>query len=66
MLKAHSQVWDNFWQLKKVLKWWNMFFISSQTHLSFSRYFKFSPDLIGQVEKRLDKKVKINFKIYDA
>ena len=43
-----------------------MFFISSQTHVSFSRYFRFSPDLIGQVEKRLDKKVKINFKIYDA
>ena len=41
-------------------------FISSQKHLLFSRYFKVSPDFIGQVEKRLDKKAKINFKIYDA
>ena len=28
LLKAHSQVWDNFWQLKVLLKWWKMLFIS--------------------------------------
>ena len=27
-LKSHSQVWDNFWQLKALQKGWKMFFIS--------------------------------------
>ena len=26
-LKAHLQVWDNFWQLKTLQKWWKMLFI---------------------------------------
>ena len=24
-LKAHSKVWDNFWQLKPLQKWWKCF-----------------------------------------
>ena len=35
-LKAHSQVWDNFWQLKAFLKWWKMLFISPKKLFSFS------------------------------
>ena len=34
-LKAHSQIWDNFWQLKALQKWWKMLFISRQKLFSF-------------------------------
>ena len=35
--KVYSQVWDNFWQLKTLLKWWKMLFISLWKLFSFSR-----------------------------
>ena len=28
LIKVHSKVWDNFWRLKVLQKWWEMFFIS--------------------------------------
>ena len=28
VLKAHSQAWGNFWQMKALQKWWKMLFIS--------------------------------------
>ena len=45
-LKVHSQVWDNFWQLKALLRWWKMFFISPQKLFSFSRYLRFWHDFL--------------------
>ena len=27
ILKAHSKVWDNFWYLKALQKWWALLFI---------------------------------------
>ena len=33
---------------------------------SFLRYLNFCPDFSGHVEKRLDKKAKVNFKTYDV
>ena len=34
--------------------------------ISFLRYLYFSPGFFGYVGKRLDKKAKVNFKIYDV
>ena len=34
-LKAHSQVWDNFWKLKALLKWWKMFFFHLKNSSSY-------------------------------
>ena len=41
-------------------------FISSEKLSSFLRYLNFCPDFFGHIEKRLDKKTKVNLKIYDA
>ena len=43
-----------------------MFFISCQKFFSFARYLSFCPDFFGHVGKQLDKKAKVNFKIYDV
>ena len=40
-------------------------FISCSNLFSFSRYLNFCPNLFGNEAKRLVKKAKINFKIYD-
>ena len=40
--------------------------ISSWKLFPFLRYLNFCPDFFGHVEKRLDKKVKVYFKIYDV
>ena len=44
--KAHSQVWDNFWQLKALWKWWKMIFISPLNVFSFSRNLSFCADFL--------------------
>ena len=55
-----------FWKgVKTLSKWW-MFFISSKKVFSFLRYLQFCPDVFGYIGKRLDKKAKVNLKIYDA
>ena len=43
-----------------------MFFISSEKLFSFLRYSQFCPDFFGYIGKQLDKKAKVNFKIYDV
>ena len=43
-----------------------MCFISSKKLFWFFRYINFCPDFLGHVGKRLDKKAKVNFKIYDV
>ena len=39
-------------------------FISSEKLFSFLRYLKFFPDFFCYIEKQLDRKAKVNFKIY--
>ena len=41
-----------------------MLFISSEELFSFLRYLNFCLDFFGHVGKRLDKKLKVNLKIY--
>ena len=65
-LKAHSKVWDYLWQLKALLKWRNVPFISPKNLFSFSRYLGFCLDFFGHVWKRLDKKDLANFEIHDV
>ena len=43
-----------------------MHFIPSPKLFLFSRYLRFCPDFFAIVEKRLDKKGKVNFKMYDV
>ena len=42
-----------------------MIFITCSNFFSFLRYLGFCLDFCGHVEKRLDKKAKVNFRIYD-
>ena len=42
-----------------------MLFISSYKLFSFLRYLNFHLDSFGHVGERLDKKAKVNYKIYD-
>ena len=53
-LKVHSQVWDNFWQLKTLKKLWKMLFIPTAKLFLFSRYLTFCLDFFSSVVKRLD------------
>ena len=53
VLKAHFQVWDNFWQLKAFKDDENAFYFSLKA-LFVSKIFKFLSWLFGHVEKRLD------------
>ena len=43
-----------------------MFFISPEKLFSFLRYLKFCSDCLSHVEKRHDKKAKVNFKFSDV
>ena len=43
-----------------------MIFISCEKFFFFLRYLHFFPCPFGYVEKRLDKKATVNFKIYDV
>ena len=57
-LNAHSQVWDNFWQLKAQLKWWKML-ISPWKLFSFSRYSSFCLDILVMYGNGLIKKIRL-------
>ena len=50
------------------LQWkqWEMLFNSPLNFFLFLRYFNFCPDLFGHVGKRIDKKGKFSFSIYDV
>ena len=43
VLKVHYQIWDNFWWLKALFKYWRMLFNSPWKLFSFLRYLTFSP-----------------------
>ena len=43
-----------------------MLVIPHKILFSFLKYLHFCPDVFGHVGKRLDKKAKINFKVYDV
>ena len=64
ILKVQTHIWDNFWKPFKSDE--KCFFISCKKLLSFSRYYHFLSRLFGHVGKLLEKKVKVNFKIYDV
>ena len=51
-LKALSQVWEHFWKLKALWKWWKM--ISTLNTLLVVMVFKFLSWIFGHAEKRLD------------
>ena len=65
-LKAHSQVWENFWQLKALKKALRrkILYISPQKLFSFSRYLSFYLDFLVMYQYGLIKK--ITFKFYDV
>ena len=65
-LKARSQGWGNFWQLKTPLKMMKNAFYFSIKALFVLKIFKFLSWLFGHVEKRLDLKDQVNFEIYDV
>ena len=44
----------------------NVFFMSSEKLSSFLRYLHICPDIYGYLRKWLDKKTKVNFKMYDV
>ena len=51
--------------MKTLLKLWKMLFISTWKLFQFLRYLIFYPHFCSHVEKRLDKKAKVNFKSYN-
>ena len=61
-LKAHSQVWDNLWQLKAFKNDEKYFFFHLKSLDFFLEIIKFF-FIFGLVEKRLDLKDKVSFKI---
>ena len=63
-LNGHSDIWDNFWQLKGLSTWWKMLFISAKKLFLFWRYLNFCSDSIRHVGKQLDKNANVNFKMY--
>ena len=64
-LRAHSQVWDNFRQLKALWQWGKMFFISPEK-LLFSRYLSFCLDFLVIYKNGFITNNEVNFKIYDV
>ena len=58
-LKAHSQVWNNFWQLTVLWKWWKMVFISTQKIFSFSRCLTFCLNLLVMAKNDLIRKINL-------
>ena len=68
-LKAHSQVWENFWYPKpeesplKMMK--NAFYFTSKA-LSILKVFKFLSWLFGHIAEQVDNENKVNFKFCDV
>ena len=57
MLKAHSWVWDNFWQLKFLWEWWEvLFYLIVKAFFILLSMLKILSWLFDHVEKRLYKK----------
>ena len=62
-LKAYSQFWDNFWKTKVLWQRWKIVFCFNLTSVFVLKIFNFFLDFFGNVEKWLDMKDKVNFKI---
>ena len=62
-LKVNSRVWDPFHFHLRMMK--NAFYFMLKA-LSVLKMFTFLSLLFGYAEKRLDKKTRVNFKIYDV
>ena len=61
-VKAHSQVWDKFWQLKPPLKMMENAFYFTLKALFALKIFTFLFSLFSHVEKRFNEKDQVNFK----
>ena len=59
VLKAHSQVWDNFWQINALWKWWKMLLFLPLKLFSFSRYSSLSLDFLAMYKNGLIKKIRL-------
>ena len=59
VLKAHSQVWDNFWQINALWKWWKMPLFLPLKLFSFSRYSSLSLDFLAMYKNGLIKKIRL-------
>ena len=66
LFKARSQVWDNFWQPKVVDETIKNAVYFTLKSLFVLEIFQFLLWTFSHVGKRLDKKTKLNFKIYDV
>ena len=62
ILKDHSWVRDKFWKLNALKNDGKCFLF----HLKSSFLLKFLSSLFGHMGKRFDKKVMVDFKIYDG
>ena len=65
-LKVHAWVWYNFFTTESPLKMMKNAFYFMLKALFVLKIFTFLAWLFGHVGKRLDKKAKVNFKIYDV
>ena len=65
-LKAHFQVWHNFWTTENPVKMMKNVFYFTAKALFILKIFKSLSWLFGHVSKRVDKKDKINFKFKDV
>ena len=55
-LKTHSRIWDNFWQLKALQKWWKMLFFHVKSSFR-SRYIRFCSDFLVMWKNGLIRKL---------
>ena len=49
--KAHFHIYDNFWQLKSLWKWWKMLFISSKNLFPLWKYLNICFDVFSDTGK---------------
>ena len=62
----YSKVWDNFWQLKDLLKMTKNAFYFTSKYLKIFKIINFLFWLFGHVAKRFHQKDKVNFKFCDV
>ena len=58
-LKAHSQFWGKFWQLKVLWKWWKMLFMSPERLFSFTRYLNFCLEFLIMQRNGFIRKIRL-------
>ena len=66
IFKGLHWVWDNFWLLKTLTKRWKILFILCLKAVFILEIFTILFRHFSYIEKRIDKKVMVNFKICDV